>query len=546
MTTPTDPNADARVEVLAVDDMPGNLLAVETILADLDINLVTARSGEEALRKVLQGDFAVIIMDVRMPGIGGYEAARLIRQREKSRHTPIIFLTAYQADDTAILEAYKQGAVDHLTKPLIPDILRAKVLGFVQLYEYRQQVKRQAEQLRDLERREFERKLIEEKQRWELEHLRDEARRKDEFLAVLSHELRNPLAPVRNAVRVLQQVGSADAAAVQAREVIDRQIHKMTRLVDDLLDVSRITRGKVELRKQPVELNRAIHQAVETSRPHIEARRHQLEVCTTPAPVWLDADPTRLEQVLSNLLDNAAKYTEPGGRIWLAAARQGEEAVVSVRDTGIGIRPEMLPHVFELFTQEGRAAEGAPPGLGIGLTLVRSLVEMHGGTVAARSDGPGKGSEFIVRLPVRATAPEGEPGAAPEKRVRAPARRILIVDDNIDAAESCALLLRLQGHTTRVAHDGPSALEMVCEYRPDVVLLDIGLPHGMSGHDVARELRRQPATRSALLIAMTGYGQEDDYLQSREAGFDHHLTKPADPDLLQQLLGADRPALVNP
>jgi signal transduction histidine kinase len=544
MSPPSDAGTPlSKVEVLVADDVPGNLLAVQAMLGDLDVEVVTARSGEEALRQVLEHDFAVVLMDVRMPGIGGYEAAKLIRQRPRSRHTPIIFLTAYQPDDEDIIAAYQHGAVDHLTKPFIPDILRAKVLGFVELHQSRQQINRQAEQLRELERREFERRLTEEKQRWELEHLREEARRKDEFIAVLSHELRNPLAPVHNAIRILREKVVPDAVAEHARDVIERQVQKMTRLVDDLLDASRISQGKLKLQKQPIDLNAVVAHAVEASRPFIEGRRHRLEVAQAPVPIWVDVDATRLEQVLCNLLNNAAKYTEPGGRVWLTVERAGEQAVVSVRDTGIGIRPDMLPRVFELFAQEGRSPDQAGAGLGIGLTLVRNLVELHGGSVTVHSEGPGKGSEFRVRLPVRETAPEEPVESTPEKPP-ASQRRILIVDDNVDSAQSCALLLQLQGHTTRVAHDGPEALEAARAFRPEVVLLDIGLPKGMSGHDVARALRQQPDTESALLIALTGYGLEEDHLQSREAGFDHHLTKPADPERLQQLL-AERPALAS-
>jgi two-component system CheB/CheR fusion protein len=368
------------------------------------------------------------------------------------------------------------------------------------------------------------------------EQLREADRRKNEFLATLAHELRNPLAPVRNALQVLRLAGDSGATAEQAREMMERQVRQMVRLVDDLLDVSRITRGKVELRKERVDLARAVAAAVETSGPLIESRGHQLSVELPPEPVWLEADPTRLAQVLANLLNNAAKYTEKGGHIWLTAAREPGAVVVRVRDDGIGIPAGMLPRIFEMFLQVDGRSQSSQGGLGIGLTLVKSLVEMHGGAVEARSEGPGRGSEFAVRLPVPAEPARQAPQPGTTEEVPCPSRfGILVVDDNRDSAESMALILRFLGHDVRTAHDGQAAVEAAAEYRPDVVLLDIGLPK-MNGYDAARRIREQPGGARPVLVAMTGWGQEEDRLRAKEAGFDHHLVKPVEPRALQDLL----------
>ncbi len=368
------------------------------------------------------------------------------------------------------------------------------------------------------------------------EELAEANRRKDEFLAMLGHELRNPLAPILNTLHALRQDKAATPAQQQAVGMIDRQVRQLVRLVDDLLDVSRITRGKIHLRKERAQLSTVVNHAVETARPFINARRHHLAVSLPAESVWLEADPARLAQVFANLLNNAAKYTEPGGHIWLTAQREGNEAVVRVKDTGIGILAEMLPRIFDLFTQADRSLDRAQGGLGIGLTLVRSLVQMHEGTVTAVSEGFGKGSEFVVRLPVvpevGGLKPEA-PAKVPEKERRP--LRLLVVEDNVDTAESLAMLLRLYGHDVKVSHTGPAALQAVPVHRPDVVLLDLGLP-GMDGYEVARRLREQGEFEKVPLLAMTGYGQEADRERTKEAGFNHHLVKPIDPEKLQDLL----------
>jgi PAS domain S-box-containing protein len=359
--------------------------------------------------------------------------------------------------------------------------------------------------------------------------------RKDEFLATLAHELRNPLAPIANSLQVLR-AAEGSPHIVESRAVLERQVNQLVHLVDDLLDVSRVSRGKLELRRRPVRLSEVLQSAAETSRPSIDAHSHRLEIRLPDEEVWLDADLTRLAQVLANLLNNSAKYMEPRGEVVVEASAVDDEVVVKVRDKGIGIAPEMLPHIFDLFVQADRSLERAQGGLGIGLTLVRRLVELHGGSVTARSDGPGLGSEFVVRLPRRAEGPvESEPAASASAPATLPARRILVVDDNKDAAESLALLLGLAGQNVATARDGLEALTQVEQFAPEVVILDIGLP-GLNGYEVARRIRAMAGHQRVSLIALTGWGQDEDRRRTEEAGFDHHLVKPVDFDALKRLL----------
>ena len=363
--------------------------------------------------------------------------------------------------------------------------------------------------------------------------LQEEDRRKDEFLAMLAHELRNPLAPVQVAVQLLQQGKGSAASDHHAHEVIARQTRHMARLVDDLLDLSRITRGKIELRRERVDLHALIRRATDLAQPQVLAKRHQLVVELSDGPMWIDADPVRIEQVLANLINNAAKYTDPGGVVTVQASRLGGGLELVVRDTGIGIAPEMLAGIFELFVQEKRASDRSQGGLGIGLTLVKQLVELHGGVVSAHSEGFGKGSEFRVRLPVPTDMREEAAPPAPQQS--AGSLRVLVVDDNVDAADTLAELLESWGHVVRSAHDGLQGLEEAQRFEPDVVLLDIGLPR-MDGLEVARRLRSRPGEPRTVLVALTGYGQAEDRARSLEAGFDHHLTKPVDLDTLVRVL----------
>jgi PAS domain S-box-containing protein len=369
-----------------------------------------------------------------------------------------------------------------------------------------------------------------------IRRLREQDRRKDEFLATLAHELRNPLAPIRTGLQIVKQAPEG-AAAARARDVMERQVRHMVRLIDDLLDISRVSRGKIELLRQRLPIRAAIDLAVEASLPLVEEARHALAISVPDEPLWVDGDLTRLAQVVSNLLNNAAKYTPRGGRITLGAVQQGAEVVLRVTDDGVGIAAEMLPHVFDLFTQ-GAVPEGrAQGGLGIGLSLVRTLVGLHGGSVGAESPGRGRGSTFTVRLPlatqdgVTGGVAAGAAAATPDEH-RPPAprtgQRVLVVDDNVDAAESLALLLAHDGHEIRTAHTGPEALDVARAFAPEVVFLDLGLP-GLDGYEVARRLRGDLGLRRVTIVAVTGWGTEKDRRRSAEAGFDEHLTKPVEP-----------------
>lgn len=386
-----------------------------------------------------------------------------------------------------------------------------------------------------------ERSRLEKKLQEQAIALADLHRRKDEFLAMLSHELRNPLAPISNAVQILRLQTKEDPLQHQARTIIERQLGQLTHLVDDLLEVSRITTGRIRLHRERLVLNGIVENGIETVRALIDQRRHTLEVHLSPDPIWLYADASRLEQVVVNLLTNAAKYTADGGHISLSVEQVGEEALLRVRDTGVGISPELLPRIFDLFTQAERSLDRSQGGLGIGLSLVKQLVEgLHGGRVDVVSV-LGQGSEFVVRLPVLMSTPllpettreeEAEPSGL--------SLRVLVVDDNADTAQSFGMLLKSSGHDVRIAHDGPGALEQANEHLPDVILLDLGLP-GMNGYEVAQRIRRQPALRTTILIAMTGYGDEEYRRLSTEAGFDHHLVKPADFAKVREILATAKP-----
>lgn len=365
--------------------------------------------------------------------------------------------------------------------------------------------------------------------------LREADRRKDEFLATLAHELRNPLAPICNAVEVLKRKDPPDTAVQTARDIIDRQSRHMVRLIDDLLDVSRVTQGRLELRRERIGLEAVLEQAVEASRPHLERGQHQLDLSLPSPPITLDADPVRLTQVFVNLLNNACKYTSPGGRIALSAERDGTEAVVTVTDTGRGIAPEYLPHLFEMFARVESDFEQLHGGVGIGLWLARGLVEMHGGSIAAHSEGPGRGSTFRVRLPALAAEVEPVQGAVPGSVPACTRRRILVVDDNRDIVDSMVMLLEVNGHEVATAYDGLEAIEVAARYHPEVILLDIGMPK-LDGYATCRRIRQEPWGKDTLIVALTGWGQSEDRRKSAEVGFDGHLVKPADPDDLIRLL----------
>jgi signal transduction histidine kinase/ActR/RegA family two-component response regulator len=449
-------------------------------------------------------------------------------------------------DEGDMLRGYGIGAVDYLTKPVNSEVLRQKIAVFVELFrksralahanatlhtEVAERLRAEAalrDANRDLEQR------VEER----TQALQQADRRKDEFLASLAHELRNPLAPIRSAVEVLQIRDANGQDAERARAVIVRQVAHMTRLIDDLLDVSRITVDKLVLQKSHLDLAQVVATAVEASRPLIAERNHRLWISLPSSSVTLSADPARLAQVLSNLLTNAAKYTEPGGDIWVTAQSDETHVVVSVRDNGIGIDPAFLPRVFDLFTQGDHPGDTSAGGLGIGLTLARRLVEMHDGQIEAESQGLGTGSNFSVRLPLLPCDLVGAVATGEEDTSLPASRRVLIVDDNQDAAEMLGVMMTAWGQDPKIAHDGLAALEAGAAFEPEIILLDIGLPR-LDGHETARRMRAQTWGRRALLIALTGWGQDVDMARSRDAGFDHHLVKPVDPRVLKDLIRRD-------
>jgi signal transduction histidine kinase len=524
-----------KVNILLVDDQPGKLLAYEAMLEQLGENLIKASSGREALEHLLKHDFTVVLMDVSMPELDGFELAQMIRAHPRHQKTAIIFVSAVHLTDLDRLKGYETGAVDYVSVPVVPELLRAKLSVFIELYRKRQESERLTTELElRVAARTAELEAAIARQTELAAQLQAADRRKDEFLALLAHELRNPLAPVQNAVAIMQRKQIDDPDLRWCREVIERQTRQSARLVDDLLDVARITQGKITLRQEPLSLATIVQGAVETSRPLIDAHLHRLEINLPEVPLWVRGDAARLTQVLANLLNNAAKFQDKGGRIQMLVREDENVAEIRVRDQGVGMTPEMLRDMFQLFMQAERHQHGSHGGLGIGLFLVRHLVELHGGTVEIRSDGPGLGTECVVRLPLldapeRRRTPVPAPGAAGQL-----SRRILVVDDNRDAAHSLALLLRLHGHDVSVAYDGPNALSRTSERNPEVILLDLGLP-GMDGYEVCRRLRQSGFT-STRIIAMTGWGQDRDRRRSEEAGFDTHTVKPVDIDQLERLL----------
>ncbi|WP_164103875.1 hybrid sensor histidine kinase/response regulator [Candidatus Laterigemmans baculatus] len=364
--------------------------------------------------------------------------------------------------------------------------------------------------------------------------LREDDRRKDEFLATLAHELRNPLAPIRSSLDLMRLAGNDPTLSAEVCEVLEAQVRQMVHLVDDLMDVSRITRGKLVLRKSRMDLAIAVRSAVDAAKGLIDDSGHQLTVELPEQPLWLEADPTRLTQVFSNLLNNAAKYTQRNGRIWLTVEQQPEVAVVTIRDNGTGIPGHMLESIFSMFTQVDHSLERGQGGLGIGLTLVKTLVEMHDGSITVHSDGEGHGSEFVVRLPLVASADEPAAAASSEPPKTSQRLQVLVVDDNEDAAKMLAMIVRALGHEVQTAHDGSQAVERAAASRPDVVLMDLGMPR-MNGYEAAQKIREQEWGKEVLLVALTGWGQEEDRRRTKAAGFDHHLVKPVESAVLQQL-----------
>jgi PAS domain S-box-containing protein len=496
--------------VLVVEDNPDMNRFVNQSLAN-HYQVISAFDGREGLEKALRFRPTLVLSDIMMPQLSGAEMVAEMRKLPELQFTPILLLSA-KADEELMVKLLDNGAQDYIVKPFSEKELVVRVRNLVLAAQAR-------EQMDDLRRA-----------------AESANRAKDEFMAMLGHELRNPLSPIMTALHLMKLQGPEGSE--RARTVIERQVNHLIRLVDDLLDVSRIARGKVELKKEIVELAEVVAKGIEMMSPLLEHRSQILTVDVPKRGLLVDADPSRLGQVVSNLLSNAAKYTSPTGRITVRAEQIDDQVILSVRDTGMGIAPDVLPHVFDLFVQERQAIDRSQGGLGLGLTIVRNLVEGHGGSVSARSEGLGRGSEFIICLPSVTRPPEHfgshhmAGSTADAGNVRAQVLRVLVVDDNADAAEVLTLSLALKGCDTRVAHDAPTALRVAAEFLPEVAVVDIGLPV-MDGYELAGHLREVPGLADLRLIALTGYGQESDRSKSREAGFHHHLVKPVDLDVLE-------------
>lgn len=500
-----------EVSVLLVDDQPQKLLSYQAILGGLDVTLVTAASAREALDWLLRKVFAVMLVDVHMPELDGFELAAMIRDHPRFRETAIIFVSGVHLSELDRLRGYSVGAVDYVPVPIVPEILRAKVTVFANLFRQTKQLERLNQ---ELEERVAERTA----------ELEKASQRKDEFLAVLSHELRNPLAAIRTASELLAAPGLSGEHLSQTTGVIRRQVTQLVRLIDDLVDVSRITRDAISLRREPVLVSSVVAHATEATRPLFDLRGHELTIHMPDPTLTVDGDPARLSQIIGNVLNNAAKFTAPGGQVWLNTNQVGTKVAIQIRDNGIGIAPEVMPKVFDLFTQVGEPRDRSEEGLGIGLALVRRLVEMHEGHVRVHSEGIGSGTEVIVTLPLIAASERPAPTPAPASRDAAGCR-IVLADDNEDAVAALELLLKSWGYEVCTAADGGEAVEAVQAFRPKVVLLDLGMPR-VDGYEAARRIRKRPDGQEFVLIALTGWGQPQDRLRTHEAGFDAHLVKP--------------------
>jgi len=490
-----------RPRILLADDNSDMRSYVRRLLSR-QYEVIAVADGETALRAARKEPPDLVLTDVMMPGLDGFGLLRELRADPATRNLPILMLSARAGEESAV-EGMEAGADDYLVKPFGARELLARVGAHLQMARLR----------------------------------RESDRRKDEFLATLAHELRNPLAPIRNMLEIMKRSDGDVALIEKARSTMERQLSHMVRLIDDLLDVSRISRGKLQLKRERIELASVVYPAIEACRPFAERARHEVSVTLPPERIYLDADPVRLAQVFGNILNNSCKYTAPGGKIWLSAERQGGDVLVRIKDTGVGIPSDQLSGIFEIFAQVDRTLEQSQGGLGIGLTLVKRLVEMHGGTVAAYSEGPDRGSELVVRLPVLREPPKEQQAPEPAAAGSTPGRRVLVVDDNQDAAVSLAMLLELTGHEVRTAFDGLKAVEVAGEFLPDVVLMDLGMPK-LNGYEAATRIREQMWGERMVLVAVTGWGQEDDRRRTAEAGFDGHLVKPVDHRAFVDLLSS--------
>ena len=500
--------AMSPVYFLLVDDLEDNLLSLEALLRRENLVLLKARSGEEALELLLVHDVALGLLDVQMPGMDGFELAELMRGNERTRHVPIIFLTASTADNQRKFRGYEAGAVDFIQKPIEWDILRSKANVFFDLYRQKQQIADQRDRLEAY-----------------AETLTRSDRYKDQFLAILAHELRNPLTPLRMGLDVLRGHPSQERTE-QIHGVMDRQLVHLVRLVDDLLDVSRVSQGKIALQRTKVQIGDIVQAALEASQPFVDGGKHTLTVNVADTAMWINGDKTRLTQIVGNLLNNAAKYTPTGGSLAIDATREGDEAVIVISDNGMGIPLAMQANIFELFTQVGEHLTRSQGGLGIGLALVKQLVGMHEGSISVSSEGENQGSRFTVRLPLlpleqraERVLPSDNHGASDEHL------KVLVIDDNVDVAETIGWLLQEMGHEHHVVLDARLARDAAHSFQPDVVLLDVGMPT-MSGYDVCRAFRQDAVLKHLPIIAQTGWGQANDKAATAEAGFDHHLVKP--------------------
>ena len=505
----TEGSPTGRPRILVVeDDMETNRFIGQCLSSHGEV--IQAFDGREGLDHALRVRPTLVLSAIAMPTMSGDEMIAEMRKEPELRSTPVLLLST-KADEDRIVKLLEDGAQDFIVKPFSEKDLAVRVRNLLHAQHMLTQVN-------------------------ELRAKAEEANRaKDEFLAMLGHELRNPLSPILTALQLMKLSGHGGSE--RARTIIERQVNHLTRLVDDLLDVSRIARGKVELRKESVEMSDVVAKAIEMASPLLEQRGHMLTVEVPRHGLQVNGDPTRLSQVVSNLLTNAAKYTPQGGHIFVDAEVEDDEIVLHVRDTGMGIPTHVLPHIFDLFVQGRQAIDRSQGGLGIGLAIVRNLVERHGGRVSADSEGPGRGSEFIVRLPTVAQHKENTGMPSPSVPVSLPpvregSPRVLVVDDNQDGAEMLAVALSLKGYDTRVAYDAPMALQVAAEFRPVVAFLDIGLPV-MDGYELAAHLREIPGLEDLRLIAVTGYGQEPDLRRTREAGFHHHLIKPVDIEAIE-------------
>ena len=516
-------SSGGKVSILVVDDRADKLLAYEVMLAELKQNIVCVRSGKEALRRLLREDFAAILLDVNMPGMDGFETAALIRQRQRCETTPIIFVSAINDTLSHISRGYSLGAVDYILTPVVPDILRAKIAVFVDLFKKTEQIKRQAEERESLIREQA-----------IAEHARVEAERaseaKDRFLAMLSHELRTPLTPVLASVFMLEREDNVPKVMHESLQLIRRNVELEARLIDDLLDLTRISKGKVQLSFEIVDAHTLLRNALEICQFEIEQKKLELRSEFAATKVYLQADPARLQQIFWNLIKNAVKFTPHGGKLGIRTTNNGNgQFRLEVEDSGCGIDPRVLPRIFHAFEQAGRTQLG---GLGLGLAISKALVEAHHGSISAESQGRDSGATFTALFPTCERNAIPESSDAPRSTAKRRSVRLLLVEDHEDTNRSLTRMLRRRGYEVHPANDIRSALDLATRKQFDVLVSDIGLPDG-SGIDLLKALR---AKRDVFGIALSGYGMEEDIRRSGEAGFSHHLVKPVDLNKLDSII----------